>query len=358
MSVFDVNGYNISGAANIKSFGAKGDGATDDSDIINSVLSSYKRVYIPNGTYMVSKTIVVPDGVELFGNGNTSIIKLASTFTLTGYAWRDSYKYPIVNVGANCILRNFLVNGDETQARDQGQVGILVHGNNTFCENVSTNNVNYFPASWIGGESGYGTVNAPAYGLFIFGADNVKVFGGSFVGNGYEGIGIESANYAVLNGCYIGNGNRTGIQVHRYSKHISVTDCTVNNTNSNKDADFTIHGTNDDYIDDISIIGCKFVADCEVKAQIQTVWGYEQNITISACSFNALHKAISICHDRTTGTVTANSVVITDNKIKSQADGINVRGDKCVVIGNLIDHSGTDVTITGSNKVVANNLSI
>lgn len=356
MAIFDIDGNIICAGADVKSLGAKGDGITDDSDILNSAFANYKRVYLPTGTYLVSKTIVIPSGVEVFGDGIGSVLKLSSSFNLTGYPWRDSYKYPIVEVDEGCVLKDFLVNGDETQARDQGQVGILIHGDDCFCENVSTKNINYFPNAWIGGESGYGTVNAPGYGIFIFGSNNTFVSGGSFDGNGYQGIGIESSDYAKLVGCYVGDGNRTGIQVHRYSKNVTISNCIVNNANVHKHADLTMHGTNDDYIADVSVIGCKFVSNGEEKATLQTVWGYEKNIIISGCLFNSTNKCISICHDRTTGDETANGIVITNNILKSLADGIKVRGDKCVVVGNLITCTGTDVNISGTHKTVANNL--
>lgn len=54
--------------ANVKDFGALGDGVTDDTAAINAALSSgAKLVYFPVGTYVVSSQLTVPPGVCLEG---------------------------------------------------------------------------------------------------------------------------------------------------------------------------------------------------------------------------------------------------------------------------------------------------
>ncbi|WP_019502689.1 PA14 domain-containing protein [Pseudanabaena sp. PCC 6802] len=54
------------GVINVKDFGAKGDGGTDDTVAIQSALNAFpngKRIiYLPNGTYLVSKTLSWPEG--------------------------------------------------------------------------------------------------------------------------------------------------------------------------------------------------------------------------------------------------------------------------------------------------------
>jgi len=63
----------------IKDFGAVGDGATDDSDAIERALDKFKgkgRVNIPAGTYIVTRTIVIPSNTHLSGEGKDSVIKM------------------------------------------------------------------------------------------------------------------------------------------------------------------------------------------------------------------------------------------------------------------------------------------
>jgi hypothetical protein len=65
---------------NIKDYGAKGDGVTNDSAAIASALAavpaSGATVYVPTGVYMVNQTFVVPSNTRIVGAGkNASLIK-------------------------------------------------------------------------------------------------------------------------------------------------------------------------------------------------------------------------------------------------------------------------------------------
>ena len=72
---------------NVKSLGAKGDGKTDDYQIIQDAIYEAERknsnVYITSGTYYVSQTLrtahkTTPHyttGIRIFGDGKTSVLK-------------------------------------------------------------------------------------------------------------------------------------------------------------------------------------------------------------------------------------------------------------------------------------------
>lgn len=56
--------------ANVKDFGASGNGVTDDSDaIIAAVSSGYQTIYFPEGTYNITKQITINESIELKGDG-------------------------------------------------------------------------------------------------------------------------------------------------------------------------------------------------------------------------------------------------------------------------------------------------
>lgn len=47
------------GTINVKQFGAKGDGVTDDIQAIQNAINDYDNVYIPSGRYSISKSIII-----------------------------------------------------------------------------------------------------------------------------------------------------------------------------------------------------------------------------------------------------------------------------------------------------------
>jgi hypothetical protein len=286
------------------------------------------------------------------------VIQLASTYNLTGVTWRTSYKYPYVLVQGNSVATDILINGDETAFADQGHIGIMAHGNNIVFDNIKTNNVNYFPDDWIGGSHGYGTVNAPGYGIQALNSNNVTIRNCITNGNGYEGVGIESSEQIMIENCKVGDGNRTGIQIHRGSKHVVVSGCVIDNHCANKQTDITIHGesTVAGYIEDLKIIGCSCLYPSDGEYGIQTVTGYEKDVVFESCRIVA----------NVTGIITANTMkqtvqntqdmVITGNIIDSEGGGIEVRGNKCVICNNIIHCANTPITVTGADKVIDNNL--
>lgn len=79
---------------NIKDWGAKGDGVTDDTDAIDkacaaltgsSFISNFRRIYMPHGTYIYNGTgIVLPNGTSLVGEDLFTVID-ASSNTNSGY---------------------------------------------------------------------------------------------------------------------------------------------------------------------------------------------------------------------------------------------------------------------------------
>lgn len=57
-------GERFSDVVNVKDFGAKGDGVTDDTAAIQAALNSQCSIFFPDGSYVVSSTLQVPFGVD------------------------------------------------------------------------------------------------------------------------------------------------------------------------------------------------------------------------------------------------------------------------------------------------------
>lgn len=83
-----VGCINRLGIINVKDHGAKGDGVADDTDAIDSAISTGSRVFFPRGTYLTTGNHTVSDG-KIVGYGSAAVeIKRSSgtnpVFTVTG----------------------------------------------------------------------------------------------------------------------------------------------------------------------------------------------------------------------------------------------------------------------------------
>lgn len=103
--------------ADVRDFGAVGDGETDDTEAINRALYQLycrdnnplvrRTLYFPAGVYLVRETIIIPTYAKLVGEGaNCSIIRLdtsADISSLSAYVARygDSLQQTGVNIGTN-----------------------------------------------------------------------------------------------------------------------------------------------------------------------------------------------------------------------------------------------------------------
>lgn len=121
-------------------FGAKGDGQTDDSEAIQAAVDSAfqigAKVCLPTGRYAVSKTIVIPDGVIIEGEGKgataTQTPKKGSILMNTGEMMT------VQIIGHNAGLRDLVVYDDN----NEGSVGgVEILGKSYLVESVVLENI-------------------------------------------------------------------------------------------------------------------------------------------------------------------------------------------------------------------------
>jgi glucan 1,3-beta-glucosidase len=112
-------GFSASQFVSVRSSGAKGDGSTDDSDVLNAIFAaaaiSGKIVFIDHGDYLVKKTIYIPSGVKVVGEAYPVILSSGPFF-----ASMDSPQ-PVVQVGksgetGSVELSDFIVSSQGAQA--------------------------------------------------------------------------------------------------------------------------------------------------------------------------------------------------------------------------------------------------
>jgi len=151
MSLTKVSYSMITGApANIKDFGAVGDGTTNDTTAIQAALTASRHVVIPIGTYRVESTLTVPANTRLEFQGGTDInqpppavffkahngvgIVLGSSCIITGGGiYSDKAVYPTGNgvnmLGTQSTIENFAIYNVGGDGVRLGAVSVYVNTN-------------------------------------------------------------------------------------------------------------------------------------------------------------------------------------------------------------------------------------
>jgi hypothetical protein len=73
-----------SACVNIQALGAKGDGITDDTAVIQNALNSYSDIFFPLGTYHMKGQLTIPSGKHLYGQGVGTLIQSDSDILPSG----------------------------------------------------------------------------------------------------------------------------------------------------------------------------------------------------------------------------------------------------------------------------------
>ncbi|WP_333980624.1 peptidase G2 autoproteolytic cleavage domain-containing protein [Bacillus pumilus] len=218
---------------NVKDFGAKGDGVTNDQAAFELALSSsYSEIFVPEGTYLVMG-LSIPSYTRLIGVGKSSIIKLHKS--------ADPKKDVIVTKPGAEYVQIENLTADWNRSKTNNTIG---SGANATC--ISIKNAKFV---WIrnvyaenAGLHGF-DVTSPSYNKST---DNQTVYqtGGSsyvWIDNcvasnfGDDGFTTHFSEYIFITNCYSfdGNGsahpskasNTNGFEVDDGSKNVWIGNC-------------------------------------------------------------------------------------------------------------------------------------
>lgn len=337
---------------NLLNYGLKGDGTTDDTEMIQKALDDAENriLVIPKGVFVFSRTLRVHTGTKIIGCGENSVFKLSNDFELDAVSWRPDtynamYKYPMIELdegSTGCELRNFSLIGQTTNWKDENEDGIMIQGSNHVIENLVINNINYsndnFASRWC---------LCPAWGIDIFKANTVSVRNCHICDCGYENIGTEESENVTISDCRFGDACQTSSQIHRLSKHIKFYGNTVYHTKNIRSKDcpaFTMDASIGVDMDDILVSNNTF------GSHLNTVAGGENNIRIIG------NRIIGVMYTNTTDNY-ASGLIISDNQIEGR---INMRADNVIVSNNIINND-TEMPmarIYGNNVEMNGNLGI
>lgn len=234
----------VNGCINVKQFGAKGDGVTDDTTALQDAFNylrtypraekDYSQLYFPDGKYLVTDTITYNNGrfskiygkCNIIGNFNKPIIEIDSSM----WIYIDDIMLEQQNTGSDsgCLkIRNsYILKINEIYANG-GDKGVDVVGNNITFDACSFRNsrINFYTTS-----QGNNTQNT----LINCAIENASDY------NLYFGWTSSFYGLWVVENCYI-EGSATS---HIYLKNgirLYIKNCYINQTGQN--SCFTFDGT-------------------------------------------------------------------------------------------------------------------
>ena len=204
---------------NVKDFGAKGDGTTDDTAAIQAVLDLQGQVYIPTGTYIISSSLRVKSNTRFYGDGvEATIIKEGGTVgtTLEAFAAslivNDAYLSTDLTVKAagndSVCIENIGIHGNRAVAVPDGSATATNKGiGGVYLYNCSRSRIRdcFFQNGWsgfviAGTRTGFSNqLQNSIFDCTVFNATSWRVDGNSGTP---RGILVTSA-YTYMRGCSV-----------------------------------------------------------------------------------------------------------------------------------------------------------
>jgi parallel beta-helix repeat protein len=82
------------GAISVKAYGAIGNGVANDTVALQAALDSGEKcLFIPAGTYNFTQLLIRGNDIELYGEGNATVLNCTSTTTFCAIALVENYRY-------------------------------------------------------------------------------------------------------------------------------------------------------------------------------------------------------------------------------------------------------------------------
>lgn len=248
-----MNGYNV------KLYGLKGDGTTDDRGALNTLLNTTaptgSTIFFPPGTYLIGSNIAVSNKqFNLIGSGTSAILKITantqilniSSTAAAGSKWKiQNLSFLGNDTGASQAALYFSDNSggfviDTCTFTDFGYCGVALSETETsdVLGGLISNSV--FRSNNIGVDGSVGTraeylkiigcdfiLNATG---IILGGGNCIVDGCNVVYNTDTGIEVVTGTnngHGIISNCNINHNTTYGLDIHNTTLGMTVADCHI-----------------------------------------------------------------------------------------------------------------------------------
>ncbi len=225
---------------NIKTLGAKADGIKDDYSIIqNAINKAYTNgdtVYIPSGTYFISKTINLKDKVQIYGDGPyLTKIKMSPNLEIGIKCSLDS------DVTKGMSIRDLEIYSEVSSKKKQTAIYLKDYHYLCSLSNLRISNVNrgiYITDSWYAQIKDISLIGIEEYGIEIYQTSmseqvnalpltNIQQDGGSTAIYAHSANGINGRGLYITN-CVFENTRKTAV-ILEYIGNSSIRDCYFEN---------------------------------------------------------------------------------------------------------------------------------
>lgn len=375
---------------NIKIFGAKGDGVTDDTIIINKCIeeNSDKIIYFPNGTYVVNY-IHFEGNLFIEGESTNTIIKRKDSFNCD--TCTSSKEYNLLGNLKSSFNENIVSIKNITF---DGNVDNMVYNQNGNYSNMY-NNIQLRKIKYVEITNAI-SKNSFNDGFFFEGCSNVQLNNSSMTNNGYNKLTTKDSSKncltilgryydedssnnkkqvtsAVISDCNFSTSNDMGITT-RNIKNLSIKGCNFNNIKNSNLEIYVDKSPNDD-------VGFKNDHDSIISIENNIFNG--GNITLGDCNedystiisvknniINSPNKIFSfLCNKKTNIIIENNNLNIShnyvekafkcdfyNNKINYYKMGFNTQAIEELNIVNNVFNCTNDGTYTGYDAYICINL--
>ena len=170
------------GWINVKDFGAKGDGVTDDTEAIQKAVNAGTVIFFPEAYYLISHSIIIGDCDTKIIYGNNSTIKLLNTEEILGDKPKNN-RVPMIWIKPENNINNVYIY-DLKLIGDKIENPVTTEWNHGIFININTQKVTLTNL-------------------------DISLCRG-------DGIDIESAGNALINNCYIHENHRNNISLISY----------------------------------------------------------------------------------------------------------------------------------------------
>lgn len=176
----------------VKDYGAKGDGATDDTTAIQTTIDKVNElgggiVFIPKGTYLLSNAINLYDYTILMGEGPATVLKVVDNINI------DDNIIKMVDISGTGVC-NLSINGNKDgQSEAYTQYGVFMSKCiYSFIYNVLAENCN-------------------GVGIHLYNNKNCNVMNCVSIQNRYHGFEMEQDIECIVSNCQGNNNTRHGL---------------------------------------------------------------------------------------------------------------------------------------------------